>query len=779
MAACGVDDRKQAYYDHGVELLSQGDRVKARLEFKNVLQIDPKYAPAWYQLAEIEAAEENWSAAFGDYGKVLELDPENTDARIKRGRLLFSANQLEDALKDAELVLASDPKRPEALALRGMIRAKKGDMEAGIADAEAALAMDPKSRDALVLLAEIRRSQNELAEAEGLLQTAVEAHPDDVSLRVMLASILLANGEPASARQQLEQAAKQEPDQLAHVARLVAFDTQQGQLARAEETLKTLIAARPNDEQPRLLYVQWVMQQKGIDSAAEALKDFISKYPDRYSLRFALADLYRKSGKADEAIAVYREIADRDEGGGDRARARGLLAGLLLATDRQDEAESLVAEVLGEDARNMEALMVRAAISLKKKDPDQAVADLRNVLQNHPESVNALRMLAAAHEMRDEISLAQDALEKAVEAAPEDPQAYLQLAQLRFSHGDAQGASSILQSFLERVSDNVQIQSALARIQLSQQNWEAMKKTADQLLRSKPDHPLGHYLAGLYAQHEGDLEASVKEFQLALEKRPDAIEPKLALARSRLALGQSAEAERRVQEVLDKQPVNTAALNLLGEVYLVTGRLKEAREQYAQLIVLYPELPSAYVRLSDLQARNGDLNGAVETLQKGVEATNRNAFLVFRLAQALQQDSRIDEAFSAYEEVLKSNPNAEVVINNLAMLLANDRKDDPESLARARELVKRFEGSDQWVLLDTLGWVQFRAGELHQAVETLDKVVSMVEKVPPEVQYHQGMIYAALGRRAEAKDLLDKALAAQTDFPGIEEARRMQAQLSR
>ena len=47
LTACGgAADRKAAYMEKGQALFDAGNYDKARLEFKNVLQIDPKDVPA-------------------------------------------------------------------------------------------------------------------------------------------------------------------------------------------------------------------------------------------------------------------------------------------------------------------------------------------------------------------------------------------------------------------------------------------------------------------------------------------------------------------------------------------------------------------------------------------------------------------------------------------------------------------------------------------------------------------------------------------------------------
>ena len=55
MAACGdPEDRIAAHLERGKALFEETSYQKARLEFKNVLQIDPKHVEAWYFLGQVQ-----------------------------------------------------------------------------------------------------------------------------------------------------------------------------------------------------------------------------------------------------------------------------------------------------------------------------------------------------------------------------------------------------------------------------------------------------------------------------------------------------------------------------------------------------------------------------------------------------------------------------------------------------------------------------------------------------------------------------------------------------
>ena len=54
LAACGnPEEKKMKFFDRGKSLYEQEEYTKARLEFKNALQIDPNFAEGYYWLGMI------------------------------------------------------------------------------------------------------------------------------------------------------------------------------------------------------------------------------------------------------------------------------------------------------------------------------------------------------------------------------------------------------------------------------------------------------------------------------------------------------------------------------------------------------------------------------------------------------------------------------------------------------------------------------------------------------------------------------------------------------
>ncbi len=116
LAGCGGPEEKKAkFYGKARDFYARGDTVKARLEVKNAIQIDPKFADAYHLLGLIEQKDGNFKGAFGAFSKAIELNPELAAAHVEVGRLHLLSGAPDKALEKAQAVLAREPANPEAL----------------------------------------------------------------------------------------------------------------------------------------------------------------------------------------------------------------------------------------------------------------------------------------------------------------------------------------------------------------------------------------------------------------------------------------------------------------------------------------------------------------------------------------------------------------------------------------------------------------------------------------------------------------------------------------
>ncbi len=539
LAACGgAEDRKAKYFERGEELFEQGNYVKAELEFKNVLQIDPKHAEAWYMLGRVAEKKQEWRNAFGAYAGALEADAGHVPAMVAQGHLYRLSGAHDKALEAAETALGLAPGNADALILRGATRAQRGEKEAAVADARAALRSDPDNVRAISLTAMFAANEGKLDEAIGLANQGIEKHPRDNGLHMLLVGLYEKQGDTAQALEMLQRLIRNNPEDLKFRLQLAVYHTQHADLKTAERVLREAIEAMPDSAQAKLALADFLANNQDASAAEQALRDFIKAQPKDYELHFGLAKLYQGMGKAAQAKKVYEGVIAADYLGPSGLKARTRLAELLLAEGERVEAGELVAVVLEENPKDTDALIVRAMLALLHKDPDQAIGDVRTVLGAIPNDPRATRLLAQGHVQKNEVTLAREALEKAVKANPKDVALSLDLAKVLVATGDTERALGVLRNLVEAVPGNYSAARALGNLQIAQQRWEALEELATMLKREYPDNPLGYYYMGIAHRGQKAPEKSVEEFEQALALKPDAIQALVELSKSYLVLQQ-------------------------------------------------------------------------------------------------------------------------------------------------------------------------------------------------------------------------------------------------
>ena len=769
LTACGgAEDRKAAYMQKAQQLYDQGNYEKARLEYKNVIQIDPKDVQAHYKLGQVMEKLQNWRAAAGEYLRVIELDDKNVDARIRMGQFYLLSKALDKAAEMADKAVELAPNNPDALAFRGTVLAQQGDQTAARADAESALKIDPKHIGATALLASLYLRDKNVDKAVETLEGGVKANPEDVSLRTLLAGIYARTGKKDKAVDLLEQVIKLQPDKLGHRIRLARFEVASKDLDKAEKVLRDAVKAFPDDTKAKLALVEFLAGQRSGTQAEKELKGFIEAEPDNYDLRFALGKLYIAARAYDKAMATWQAIVERDGVGPNGLRARTLMAELDIRKRDFDTAAGLLATVLKENSHDQKALSLRGDLALLQNKPDAAIADFRAALRDNPNSIALERQLARAHVLNKNNELAEDALKKAIEIDPKDIGTRTDYIQLLAAMGNTEELQSQLDKLIQQTPRNLAVLEALFKAQARKRDWDTAALIAERIKRERPDQAAGFYFAGLIDQAQGKFEDSIPELEKAVELAPNTIQPLTQLVKSYLALKRVDDASARLDKVLAANPENFVAWNLKGEIQLVRNQPDAAIPAFNKAIEVKPEWPTPYRNLASAYARKKDQKQVVGTFEKGIEDTKGAPALVMGLASLYEQSGQFDKAIKQYEQVMLAHPESNLAANNLAMLLV-DNKDDAASKKRALQLIEPLKSLKNPAFLDTVGWVLYRNGNAGDAVDYLKRAIEA--KAEPLMHYHLGMVYLQMGDKGKAREELKLATVKDAKYPGLDKAR--------
>jgi tetratricopeptide (TPR) repeat protein len=189
LIACGgKEERKAKYMAEGKTLFKAGNYEKAKLAFKNVLQIDPKDTESRFQMAESLSKLGDVQTAVGHYMAVINEDPKHLMSRVRMGQIFLVIKRTKEAEEKAGEALAIAPADPEAIVLMAGVLAAQNKPDEAIAKAQEALQKKPDDVSATMLIASLNARAGKIDQAIASLINNIENNPDKTAPRFMLVS---------------------------------------------------------------------------------------------------------------------------------------------------------------------------------------------------------------------------------------------------------------------------------------------------------------------------------------------------------------------------------------------------------------------------------------------------------------------------------------------------------------------------------------------------------------------------------------------------------------
>lgn len=131
----------------------------------------------------------------------------------------------------------------------------------------------------------------------------------------------------------------------------------------------------------------------------------------------------------------------------------------------------------------------------------------------------------------------------------------------------------------------------------------------------------------------------------------------LAQARAHLDAGRPAEAAPLVQRVLELQPTNSGAWNVLGRTELLRLHPQEAEAAFRRACELDSTNAYAYNNAGWLCLQQGRWNDALPWLETAVRLQGEVAYFHNNLGVAYERLGRWEEASAAYAQAVELEPN--------------------------------------------------------------------------------------------------------------------------
>jgi tetratricopeptide (TPR) repeat protein len=504
------------------------------------------------------------------------------------------------------------------------------------------------------------------------------------------------------------------------------------------------------------------------DDAAAELQRALPFDDEAAEVRAHLAELFVKLGRLDDAAEqVDRSLATAPTVAGYLARAHLFEA----RRDRSGMLASLRSAVEAANADQDPEAIERAHLELA--DAQIVALDLAGALETTraleraaPETLRGRVQQASLAWPLGQLDEGVAALKEVLAREPADIDARLLLGELQAALGDARAAKATFGEAIDRADSPVQIAAAVAgwlmqrgdtaeAIELAERTT-ANAVDAETLIQAseieriveRPDRARGFAQraakAGASPGRVAILEAEVLAAGGKADDRAGAVKLLLGVAPD---AAEHVEARLRAAELLREDGRLIEAERTLTEASPgKAGAKPDAADAQAQAIV---------IALSQIDEKRGDAVRAARRLDEALAHDPNDARLVLSRAAVDERRGEWRRGLEAAERLIAREPRNVDALNFAGFVAADHDHDLPLATKRLQASVALSPGSGG--IVDSLGWVYFRAGDLVRAAAFLEQA-NRLEPRDPEILGHLGDLYAKRGERARALETYRRAL---------------------
>ena len=233
-----------------------------------------------------------------------------------------------------------------------------------------------------------------------------------------------------------------------------------------------------------------------------------------------------------------------------------------------------------------------------------------------------------------------------------------------------------------------------------------------------------------------------------------AVAAQLARATAKHQSGALAEAEATYRQVLEQEPDQADALNLLGVVCGQTDRWDEALRLLRRTVEVRPEHPQSRYNLGNVLRQRGDLSNALVEYDAAVAAAPDYTAAHFNRGLTLWDLQKSEEATSALQRVIEIDPNHSQARAALAEILS--ATGETEKAAEQWRVLVEAEPGNVAHLLD-LGIALHQIGRIDEAIEEFRRAVDLQPQAAA-TWCNLGAALRIAGQASEAIEVLEKAV---------------------
>lgn len=613
------------------QYMAKHEAKSAIVQLKAALAAKPRSAEARFLLGSALFESGDSTLAEVELRKAIELGYSNESAVPLLARTLLAGGQAGKVVVEfANFSLTEPAAIADLQASLALAYAEQNATDLAQAALASALAAAPSSARARMVKAAFIAENRDVDAALALLEEVLSSKPDSYEAWQLKGDLLfLARHDPEGAVEAQRQALKIREGLIGARASIISIYLAKPDLAAAQKELDELKRVAPNH--PRTTYFEAELAlRRGDTKTAKGLADKLLRGAPTN------AQVLRLAGSVELLTGGLRSAED-------------LLNKALKAAPAIDETRRLLVQTY-----------------LRLGQPEQALNVLKPLLVAAQPEARDYVLAAQVHLYNGDAKAANGFFAQAAKLDPQDMRSRTALALGDLAKGRTDQAYAQLNEIAAAGKDTV-ADMALVSLHLSSGNFEAAQKDLDRYERKVPKSAMVEHLRGLIALTKKEVPAARGHFERALEHDPLYFPAVVALAQVDMAQGNAAQAQKRFEEVLKRDPRNAqASLAIAGLRAQAGANKQEVLALMTKAVAQAPTDVKVRLALINTQLAGGDTKAALLTAQDGVAAMPDNADLTSALARAQLASGDANQAITTLKRLAEMQPQATAVHLQLA-----------------------------------------------------------------------------------------------------------------
>jgi cellulose synthase operon protein C len=714
-----------------------GGMTKALPYFEQALQIDPQSMEGLIERAATYTDLRREPEAMADIGKLMKMAPEHPVALYLQAVMATRKQRFQDAGALMSRTKGALDTFPPALMLQGLISYETGNMEQATAYMSKVLEAAPNSVIARRLMGAALLRRGNPDEAINMLKPLFDTGQADSRLLALMGSAYARKNDFKTAEKYLVDAVQAEPKSSTLRTQLAMTRLALGQNVEASKDLKTVLAVDPKSLQAMVMSTLIDLRSRNFKGGLANAQKLVATYPNLPVGYNMLAAAYLGMGNLKESEKNFLAAVAKKP---DYHEARRNLAQLYIVSKpaRFEDARRELNKVLATDRNNVKTMLLLGDVARMQGKTDEYVQWLQKAVAVNPKLLPTRLALVNAFMRTGDRTRAMNEIAAMNREFPDNLAVIETLGKAQASSGNFRDAITTFQQLSNKAPNNIAARQLLGRAQWSNKQRDEARKTFQRALGITNAPGRGFLLLDMM-----NLEAEAGNFEAAL--------------------GYAGEMRKAF-------PGQNLADKTMGDLYMGNQQFAKAATSYeAAAKVGFDKVVA--LNLSRAYSRLQQTDKSVATLRRWQAGKPFDTGVGLAIGQIFIDSGNYPAAVREYEGITKSGQIDPSLLNNLAWVY--DKTNDPKALATAQRAYKL--APDRPEIVDTLGWITLRKVDKRQGLALIQKAAEKLKD--PSTQYHLAFALQANGRTREAITLLDTTLAKYKNFPDINQAKALLAQL--